>query len=102
MGASEGSSTGSSVTCCPAEDSASDLALVSNHDERTAFVCALTALCVAANDYSAVGDHDGWIILPPYALLQPWAKDDLEANARDEALRAPAAAGTLFRSAGIM
>jgi hypothetical protein len=75
---------------------------LTDHDERAAFVCALTALCVAANDYTAVGDHDGWIILPPYALLQPWAKDDLEGNARDEALRAPAAAGTLFRSAGIM
>ena len=86
----------------PGRRLASDLALVSNHDERAAFVCALTALCVAANDYTAVGDHDGWIILPPYALLQPWARDDLEANARDEALRAPAAAATLFRSAGIM
>ena len=86
----------------PGRSTRSDLASLSNHDERAAFVCALTALCVAANDYTAVGDHDGWIILPPYALLQPWARDDLEANARDEALRAPAAAGTLFRSAGIM
>jgi len=56
-----------------------------DHDERAAFVCALTALCVAADDYTAVGDHDGWIILPPYALLQPWAQEDLEANAAAEA-----------------
>ena len=82
----------------PGRRLASDLALVSNHDERAAFVCALTALCVAANDYTAVGDHDGWIILPPYPLLQPWAKDDLETNARDEALRAPGAIAPLFRS----
>ena len=73
---------------------------LNNHDDRAAFICALTALCVAANDYTAVGDHDGWIILPPYALLQPWARDDLEANARDGALQVPAA--VLFRSAGIM
>jgi Protein of unknown function (DUF429) len=64
---------------------ARDPAKLTDHDERAAFVCALTALCVAANDYTAVGDHDGWIILPPVALLQPWAKDDLEANAREEA-----------------
>jgi hypothetical protein len=66
---------------------------LTNHDERAAFVCALTALCVAADGYAAVGDHDGWIILPPYALLQPWAQEDLEANAAAEA-----AAATLFRS----
>jgi hypothetical protein len=71
---------------------------LTDHDERAAFVCALTALCVAAADYTAVGDHDGWIILPPYALLQPWAREDLEANASDEAMRAPSAAATLLRS----
>jgi hypothetical protein len=68
-------------------------AALTNHDERAAFVCALTALCVAANDFTAVGDHDGWIILPPYALLQPWAQEDLAANAAAE----PSAA-TLLRS----
>jgi hypothetical protein len=63
---------------------------LTEHDERAAFVCALTALCVAAGDYTAVGDDDGWIILPPYALLQPWAREDLEANAAAEAaLRFP-------------
>jgi hypothetical protein len=66
---------------------------LTDHDERAAFVCALTALCVAAGDYTAVGDHDGWIILPPYALLQPWAKEDLEANAAAET-----GAAALFRS----
>jgi Protein of unknown function (DUF429) len=65
---------------------------LTDHDERAAFVCAVTALCVAAGDYTAVGDHDGWIILPPYALLQPWAREDLEGNAAAE----PGA--TLFRS----
>ena len=76
----------------------SDVVALSNHDERAAFVCALTALCVAAGDYTAVGDDGGWIILPPYALLQPWAREALEANAKEEALRAPAAAATLFPS----
>jgi hypothetical protein len=71
---------------------------LTDHDERAALVCALSALCVAAGDYTAVGDQDGWIILPPYGLLQPWARADLEANAAAEAVRAPAAAATLLHS----
>lgn len=54
---------------------------VTNHDERAALVCALTALCVAAGDYVAVGDEDGWIILPPRRLIQDWAWQDLVVNA---------------------
>jgi hypothetical protein len=37
---------------------------VTNHDDRAALVCALTALAVAAGDFSQVGDDDGWIVLP--------------------------------------
>jgi hypothetical protein len=77
----------------PGRQLACDPAKVTDHDERAALVCALTALCVAADDYTAVGDPDGWIILPPHALLQPWAAEDLEANAAAEA-----AAASLFRS----
>jgi hypothetical protein len=51
-----------------------DLAALTNHDDRAAFICALTALCVAANDYTAVGDADGWIILPPRQFIAPWAQ----------------------------
>jgi hypothetical protein len=54
---------------------------VQNHDERAAIVCALTALCVAAGDYTAVGDQDGWIVLPPQSLIQPWAWTLLVENA---------------------
>ncbi|WP_151904021.1 MULTISPECIES: hypothetical protein [Roseomonas] len=57
---------------------------VTDHDDRAALVCALTALCVAAADFTAVGDADGWIILPPWRFVRPWAWSDLEANARDE------------------
>jgi hypothetical protein len=57
---------------------------VTNHDERAALVCALTALCVAAGDYSAVGDDDGWIILPPTNFVQGWALNLLRANADNE------------------
>jgi hypothetical protein len=42
---------------------------VTNHDERAAMVCALTALCVAFGDYTAVGDGNGWIILPPRSFI---------------------------------
>ena len=56
------------------------LAAVSNHDERAALVCAVTALCVAAGDYMAVGDEDGWIILPPRRFIAPWALPHLAGN----------------------
>jgi hypothetical protein len=60
------------------------LAGVTNHDDRAALVCALTALCVSAGDFTAVGDADGWIILPPRRCVQNWAWADLVANAREE------------------
>ncbi len=61
-----------------------DLAAVVNHDDRAALVCALSALAVAAGNFVAVGDDDGWIILPPRTFIQPaqWAL--LEANASDQ------------------
>lgn len=60
-----------------------DLDLITNHDDRAALVCAATALCVAAGEFVAVGDHNGWIILPPADLIQPWAMSLLVANAAD-------------------
>ncbi len=60
------------------------LANITNHDDRAALICALTALAVAASNFTAVGDEtDGWIILPPASFIRPWAHDALEANARD-------------------
>lgn len=56
-------------------------ASVTNHDDRAALVCALTALAVTAEDYTAVGDDDGWIILPPRSFVQDWAWDLLRQNA---------------------
>jgi hypothetical protein len=57
---------------------------VTNHDDRAALVCAFTALAVAAGDFTAVGDTNGWIILPPRSFVRNWAWTDLEANARQE------------------
>ena len=52
---------------------------ITNHDHRAAFICALAALCVAKDQYVAVGDpEDGHIVLPP--ILQPWAEDSLRKN----------------------
>lgn len=51
---------------------------VTNHDDRAALVCALTALGVAANNYVAVGDEDGWIILPPWDFIAAWSRPLLE------------------------
>ena len=60
------------------------LTAVTNHDDRAALVCALTALCVAAGDYTAVGDDDGWIVLPPASLQPAWARALLQQNASEE------------------
>ncbi len=69
----------------PGRELATRIEEVANHDERAALVCALTALCVVANDFTAVGDNnDGWIILPSRAFVQNWAWDALEANASEE------------------
>jgi len=59
---------------------------ITNHDDRAGFVCALTALCVAAREFTAVGDDDGWIILPPWKFIRSWARSALEANAAEEIL----------------
>lgn len=58
-----------------------DLRSLTHHDDRAGLVCALTALSVAARDYVAVGDEDGYIILPPATLVQEWAHRTLQANA---------------------
>ena len=57
-----------------------DFASVTDHDERAALVCSLTALGVAAQDYVAVGDAQGWIVQPPAVLIQRWARDLLTIN----------------------
>jgi hypothetical protein len=73
--------------CLPGRSLACHPSSVTNHDDRAALVCALTALCVAARDFVAGGDEDGWIILPPLAFVEPWALNLLEANAAEEKRR---------------
>lgn len=65
----------------PGRNLQSGLAVVRNHDDRAALVCALAALAVACGDFTAVGDQDGWIILPPRRAIRDWAWRLLEANA---------------------
>lgn len=68
--------------CLPGRRLTQELAQVINHDDRAALVCALSALCVAQGDFVAVGDSDGWIILPPRQFIQPaqWALLQQNAN----------------------
>jgi hypothetical protein len=55
----------------PGRKPASSFGEVKNHDERAALTCALTALCVVAEEFVAVGDADhGWIILPPREMIR--------------------------------
>ena len=65
-----------------------DPAAITNHDDRAAFVCALTALCVCAGKYTAVGDENGWIVLPPRACIIRKYWELLEQNAKNEKKRA--------------
>src|SRR5262249_47790798 len=64
-----------------------------HHDDRAALVCALTALCVAAVDYTVVGNHDGWIVLPPPSLIKPWAWEKLLENSSEGGLEWNSAKG---------
>jgi hypothetical protein len=61
-----------------------DLNLIVNHDDRAALVCALTSLSVATGDFVAVGDDNGWIILPPRRFIQSAQWTLLNDNAREE------------------
>ena len=70
--------------CLPGRRLALDLSSVVNHDDRAALVCALSALSVATGDFVAVGDDDGWIILPPRRFIQPVQWTLLNDNAREE------------------
>ena len=73
------------VSCLlPGSHLACSFEAVTNHDDRAAVVCALTALCVAAGRYSAVGDHQGWIVLPPRDFIQSWAWSRLSENANKD------------------
>jgi len=58
-------------------------ASVTNHDDRAALVSALTALCLAAGDYTAVGDAQSWIILPPSGFIDKDALADLVINGQE-------------------
>lgn len=58
-----------------------DLNLVVNHNDRAALVCALG---VATGDFVAVGDDDGWIILPPRGFIQSVQWTLLNDNARED------------------
>jgi hypothetical protein len=47
----------------------------SNHHERGALVCLLTALCAYRGDYTCVGEATGgWFFLPPMRVWEPWAQ----------------------------
>jgi len=56
---------------------------VRHHDETAAVTCALTALCAAAGNYTAVGDKNGWIVLPPASFIEPLAWRLLTENAQE-------------------
>ncbi len=54
------------------------------HDERAALVCAMTAACVLAGKYVAVGEPaSGYFFLPPWCLWERWAKDGLDQKRQD-------------------
>jgi hypothetical protein len=68
----------------PGRRLALDPSSVVNHDDRAALICAFSALSVAVADFVAVGDDDGWIILPPRRFIQSLQWSLLSANAGEE------------------
>ena len=70
------------------------LEYILNHDHRAAFICAVSAMCVAKNKYVSVGSpHGGDIILPPREVWRAgapeqggWVETTLRANV-DEVAR---------------
>jgi len=60
-----------------------------HHEEQAALVCALTAACVWAGKYIAVGESAlGYFFLPPWETWQPWAKQALDENRDDPSVAA--------------
>ncbi len=56
---------------------------VTNKDEQSAVVCAVTALCVARGRYVTIGERaTGEIVLPPLTLWQRWAIDEIHEQIR--------------------
>jgi hypothetical protein len=50
-----------------------------DHDQRAALVCLLTAACVAVGRYTAIGDqHGGYFFLPPWNVWAAWAQNEIE------------------------
>ncbi len=89
----DGSFVNLSETLLPGRKVRPSLSGITDHDERAAFVCALTALGVATGQTVSVGDEQGWIFLPPPSLVQGWAMADLHSNAAEyssDALRVTA------------
>jgi hypothetical protein len=70
----------------PARSISFDFADFRNHDDRAAVICALSSLCVAAGNYIAIGDNDGWIILPPFDWMASWAHEIFATNSRKMAV----------------
>jgi predicted RNase H-like nuclease len=60
------------------------LALVRNRHEKSAAICALTALCVYLRSFVALGDaRTGYIILPPPGVWEEWARAAMKKQLAD-------------------
>lgn len=61
---------------------------LTNHDERAAFICAITARSAALGTHSSCAGRDGTIVLPPGIFVKAWAREHLSSRG---ALFAPTA-----------
>lgn len=63
------------------------LAQNTQHDERAAIICALTAICVLRGSYVAVGEPvGGYFFLPPWPTWSTWARRAVNSNRSDQRL----------------
>ncbi len=66
-----------------------------DHDERAAFICALTARAFELRaSVGVLGNGDGEISLPPQTFIQPWAREGLTQRQADCPLNTSAACST--------
>lgn len=76
---------------------------ITNHEDRAALACAMTALGVAVGRYVAVGAADGWVALPPAEAWGrgadggAWAERALRDNVATVARDFPGARPAVYR-----
>jgi predicted nuclease with RNAse H fold len=75
----------------------SQLSTCNHHEERSALICALTAICICRGLFTAIGDPDtGYFFLPPLRAWAAWASAATARNLARARMEMPLSATTLW------